>query len=968
MKNSFLVPAILNFLFVVMLKPLQAFGKDYFQQRVNYSISAKLDERKHELHCFEKIIYINNSEDTLTFIWFHLWPNAYSGNNTDLARQLALMNGKKNIFNDPALRGSIDSIRFNVNDFPASFEPVPGKPDICRLILPGNLNPHDSVVITTPFRVKIPQGNISRMGFSDGVYQVSQWYPKPAVYDNEGWHPMTYLDQGEFFSEFGTYDVEINVPESYSVAASGKLLTDTAQSVGEWLIPGLNADRNGSKTLRYRGEMIHDFAWFAGNNFIVRTENVTLPRSGKVIGTTIMFTSRQAYLWIDALNYIRKSMLAFSDWIGDYPYDSFTAVQAPLAAGSGMEYPGVAVIGSADDAWSLENVIAHEVCHNWFYGAIASDERRYPYMDEGLATAYEVRYMNRFYPGKKLWEIYLQNKKMAKFLMIDKLPVSLASELDWLATVRNNLEQPVNLPAPAFTEANYGNMVYYKAGQGFETLRMYLGDNVFDSIMHDYYSIWKNRHPYPSDLAKVFEERSGKDLAWFFSDYLGTTKRTDYKIAALKDNRLLVKNRGELPAPFPVSGLKGDSTVFTSWADGFQGKRWIDLPPGDFTTIRLNRNHTVPEPVYTNNNINTSGVFRKSDKLRLHFMMTIEDPDKFNMLMLPLVNWNRTNGIMAGMAVKNNFLLPSSTEFLMIPFFTFRQPGIAGQGRIAYNLLPYNSPVRKAVFYVEGSRFGVTPLHDYNVINPGIDIIFKKADMIISPENSIHAKVVYATRLNDLFNPGKTGMIPYYEIGFSSVKETKTYPWSMKTFLESNGSYYKVSSELNYKLTYAQKDRALDMRLFAGVMLKEDPLNPYYSLSVSGRHGNELYLYEGDFPDRFPSNRESFWSRQILISEGGLVGMPHDSVRFSKGLVSATFVSNFPWIPAAVPAKPFLNILYSGGPSSAFYYEGGFKAGIWGLFEVYFPVISSNNMIKGPFKDRIRFVLNLESFYKIRLM
>jgi hypothetical protein len=323
---------------------------------------------------------------------------------------------------------------------------------------------------------------------------------------------------------------------------------------------------------------------------------------------------------------------------------------------------------------------------------------------------------------------------------------------------------------------------------------------------------------------------------------------------------------------------------------------------------------------------------------------------------------------MAGMAVKNNFLLPSSTEFLMIPFFTFREPGIAGQGRIAYNLLPYNSRVRKAVFYLEGSKFGATPLHDYSVINPGIDIIFRKADMTISPENSIHAKLIYATKLNDLFNIGKPGMIPFYEIGFSSVKDSKTDPWSMRTFLESNGSYYKASSEFNYKISYPGKSRGLDMRFFAGVMLKEDPLNPYYSLSISGRRGNEEYLYQGDFPDRFPSGNSSFWSRQMLISEGALAGMPRDSVRFSKGLVSTTFVTSLPWVPAAVPAKPFLNILYSGGPSPAFYYEGGFKAGIWGLFEVYFPVISSNNMIKGPFKDRIRFVLNLESFYKIRLM
>ena len=105
----------------------------------------------------------------------------------------------------------------------------------------------------------------------------------------------------------------------------------------------------------------------------------------------------------------------FSKPIGDYPYNTFTAVQSALNAGVGMEYPGLTVIGLADDAYSLDEVIAHEICHNWFYSALGSDERRYPFMDEGITSAYEARYMNERYPGKKLWELYFKNKKSCSF-------------------------------------------------------------------------------------------------------------------------------------------------------------------------------------------------------------------------------------------------------------------------------------------------------------------------------------------------------------------------------------------------------------------------------------------------------------------------------------------------------------------------------------------------------------------------
>jgi hypothetical protein len=160
----------------IWLSP-EASSQGYFQQRVNFEIHVTLNDRKHELKGFEAIEYTNNSPDTLGFIYFHLWPNAYSANNTQLAKELIKRDGKSNLFNEPELRGYIDSLDFEVDGQSIIWSYQEGYPDICQLMLNQPLKPGETVKITTPFHLKIPEGVTSRLGHIGESYQISQWYP-----------------------------------------------------------------------------------------------------------------------------------------------------------------------------------------------------------------------------------------------------------------------------------------------------------------------------------------------------------------------------------------------------------------------------------------------------------------------------------------------------------------------------------------------------------------------------------------------------------------------------------------------------------------------------------------------------------------------------------------------------------------------------------------------------------------------
>ena len=283
---------------LLSLTTLFSQDKYYFQQELKYEIDVILNDEDHTLSAYEKIAYKNNSPDELTFIWFHVWPNAYKDNSTAFAKQA----GPNSSFakSDSLDRGYIDSLDFKVDGKQVDWSFHPEWNDVIKIELNQPLEPGKTIDIETPFFVKIPKV-FSRLGHTGKHYEITQWYPKPAVYDHKGWHPMPYLNQGEFYSEFGTFDIKITLPKDYRVMATGDLvngqdeyfwldslttLTDSLNSLSKdqlkkWVetkektkleIKDTDTSSLSSelKTLHFRQTNVHDFAWFADKKWLVQ--------------------------------------------------------------------------------------------------------------------------------------------------------------------------------------------------------------------------------------------------------------------------------------------------------------------------------------------------------------------------------------------------------------------------------------------------------------------------------------------------------------------------------------------------------------------------------------------------------------------------------------------------------------------------------------------------------------------------
>ena len=989
--------------------------QNYFQQEVNYNIDVTLHDVTHELSAFEKIEYINNSKNTLDFIYFHLWANAYKNKETALAKQL-LENGDTEMhFAKEEDLGYIDSLNFIINGQSIKWEFDNQHIDICKLILNSPLKPGDTITITTPFHVKLPSAKISRLGHIDQAYAITQWYPKPAVFDREGWHPMPYLNQGEFYSEFGSFDVKITLPKNYVLAATGDRIDEAEEE--QWLLSKVEETKSflnqkkypndisfplsskEYKTIEFKQFRVHDFAWFADKRFHVLKGEVLLPHTGNKVDTWAFFTNNEPELWAKSIEYLNDATTFYSEMNGDYPYHHVTAIDGTISAGGGMEYPNITIIGESGNDFTLETTIMHEVGHNWFYGILGSNERDYPFMDEGLNSFYEMRYIRTKYPTKTLASVIGRDSTF-RFLGLNKFKHKAEYEFAYLLAARKNTDQPIATNSKDFTNYNYGGIVYSKSALVFDYLMNYLGKDKFDEAMQFYFEQWKFKHPTPEDLIKTLQYHLNADLHWFVEELIVTNKKIDYKMEGhkkLEDNShaVLVKNNSNVLGPVSVSGLKDGKLVGTVWYNGFIGKRVFEFPPADVDEFKIDYDGFMPDLKRKNNNIRTSGLFRKTDPIKLTFLGKIDNPKYTQINYLPLFGYNHYNQFMLGCAFYNYSFLQRKTEITIAPMYAFGSKTPVGYADITKYITQNNSVFQQITISAKAKTFAynyinTTAFNEYNgtSIN-SFNLNYYKVSATIDFElkkrfarSKITQHIGYTN--NNLFVDNETYHINFVDSSQSNIKvlnkstiinnfyytlqNNRTInPFDVTFNFQHNDQFGKASATLNYSITFKNKN-SLDFRLFAGAFLyKEKTLKEDYRFRMSGFNGSQDYLFDYNYVGRNEINGVGFAQ---MIERDGAFKIWTPLGQTSKWLIALNIkspkVGKLPLkLYADIGASEFNESLYK----DKFLYDFGIDICLWkNVFEIYVPLAYSNDIKttlktnnKDGFFDTIRFTLNLHN-------
>ncbi len=523
---------------------------DYYQQHAQYKMNVDVDAKKFTYQGNQEITYTNNSPDQLEVVYFHLYWNAFKKGSMmanrvkkrrgDGDRRL-FVDGKSKLVNIPHNEEGGQNIHWiKQNGKSLKFEI---QETILKVYLAESIQPHSSTQFTMEWDAVIPK-QIRRAGRNnaEGIdMTMTQWYPKIAEYDYDGWATFDYVGR-EFHAVFSDYDVKINIDKNYIIGASG-VLQNPDSVKGYVAKPKIKKGKKGKVTWHWKAKNILDFAWASDRDYIVENFEIN-------DGTKIYFVfqkNEKTAHWEESKPLVKNFFQIMNAKFGEYQYPVYSFIQG---GDGGMEYGMCTMISG--EGRSLENLVGlmcHEGAHSWFQQMLATNESMRPWMDEGF-TSYATSFvMYQLFPPKQNIPHPFIN---AVGGYIDFTKTGKEEPAVWLGDHHN-------------TGSGYGVASYTKGETYLVELGYIVGEQNLDKILKAYFSTWKMKHPNDRDFLHIAQKVSGMDLKWFHHYWINTTKTIDYgikKVDYQKDKTLItLTKKGEIPMPIDFSVLTQNNKV-----------------------------------------------------------------------------------------------------------------------------------------------------------------------------------------------------------------------------------------------------------------------------------------------------------------------------------------------------------------------------------------------------------------------
>ncbi len=599
-------------------------GPKYWQNRADYKINSTLDTAQHKVSGSVEITYTNNSPDNLNFLWLQMDQNIYkeesrgSATTTQTGGRWANAN-----FTQGDVIKTI-SIEADGKKYTPEYKVTDTRMQVWLqqpLKSAGN-----KTKITIAYEFVVPEYGTDRMGRlntkNGWVYEVAQWFPRMAVYDDiQGWNTLPYLGAGEFYLEYGDIEYAITAPANLIIVGSGELQNEkdvlTATQVSR-LASARNSDKTvvlrsadevkdpksrpagANLTWKFKIQNTRDVAWAASRAFVWDAARINLPSGKKSLAMSAYpVESIKKDGWQRSTEMVKASIEHYSNQWFEFPYPVATNVAGIVG---GMEYPGIVFCSYSDSGGDLWGVTDHEFGHTWFPMIVGSNERKYAWMDEGFNTFINDISTKAFNKGEYAQFSFFPQDEMIR------------------AAFNDNMD-PLWTTPEVIQQQNLGTAAYLKPSMMLHALRdVVLGPERFDRAFRTYISRWAFKHPNPYDFFRTMENVGGEDLSWFWREWVFNNYKLDQAVSGVKYNdnipergaNITIENLDQMAMPV---------TVLVKEANGKQQR--INLPvevwqrgsewtfnvntTSRITDVVLDPDKNLPDINRKNNSLNAKG-------------------------------------------------------------------------------------------------------------------------------------------------------------------------------------------------------------------------------------------------------------------------------------------------------------------------------------------------------------------------
>ena len=921
-----LIAAILYFIF----------GISSIYAQHNNSLKASLESETREINIQQEFEYLNDSQDTLSVLYFNDWANAYSDKSTALAKRFEEEFKKSLHLAKEKDRGRTEIFTIVDDEYRAiSWSRTSGL-DIIKIELNSPLAPGTSAKLFFTYKVELPPNKYTPYGYNkEGGYYLKDWYLTPAVYDGQ-WQLYSNKNLEDLHTGNTNTNIIFSYPDSLFFGTNFKEVNITGfPGKKQATLEGLNR-----KSCYIILNPQKKFIKHVTPEIIVVTDLRATKYDEISQGVSINRISRFIH-----------------DNLGDFPYEQLLVSEVDFNKNPiyGLnQLPSF--IRPYEKQFQFEMTFMKTALNSYMRESIFLNPRKEKWVADAVINYIMIKFVEEFYPDQKLLG-KLSKGWLIKGFHLAQMDFNEQYSFLYMFTARKNLDQALNTPNDSLIKFNQKIANTYKAGLGLAYLADYTSVDKIDIAIKEFYEQYKLKPVRPFDFERVLKENSEKDIDWFFKSYVSTDERIDFKITNVVKTQdslyVTLKNKTGTDVPISLFGLKKDTVVSEYWFNGIKSEQTFTIPRNLEDKLVLNYDHTIPEFNQRDNWKALKGFFISNKKLKFQFFKDAEDPYYTQIFYMPTLGFNIYDGLAPGIRFTNKTLLERPFVFDFSPQYSFREKTLVGNGKLTYRHYHGKSGFYVTNYAVRGSSSHFQVNSRYSTFTPSVSFGWRPADLISNKRQLLTLRYVNVFRNIDPSLDIETD--PDYSVLNARFRNTKNgiidyFSWFADA--QHSSDFTKLAFNLEYRKLFVNNTQ-FNFRFFAGKFLRNKTTGDYFSFALDRPTD---YLFDYNYLGR--SEDSGIWSQQLIIAEGGFKSQLENP--FSNDWIATTNSSVNIWKWVEVYGD--LGFIKNQNQPTRFVYDSGIRLNLLtDYFELYFPIYSNNGweIAQPNYAERIRFIVTL---------